>query len=182
MKKIKKNISPNKAFGQRLRAARKEAGLSQVEFAEKLGYKRNVSISNIESGRTPPSAPILAKTADILKVDLHWLITGKSSPEALKCEEDLKAAIYKISAYVSRSLADYIDLKITRQKELDEELQKQARGEAVEADFIDSLRSEIAWYERELSGLNKDLPWLEQAAKFYECAAAAVKMGKPKKK
>jgi len=161
--------------------ARKKARISQVEFAKNLGYKRNVSISNIESGRTPPSVPTLAKMADILKVDLHWLITGKPSPMALKYQKDFEIVIYKLAAYVSRSLADCLQSKAVRQEELNEELEKQTRGENVEADFIDSLRSEIAIYEREINELTRDQPWLEKAIKSYEEIASVLKIGKDKK-
>ncbi len=62
-------------FSERLREARKEAGLSQKELAEKGGLSQT-TISDIERGRNAGSteAPLLA---EILKVEALWLTDGR---------------------------------------------------------------------------------------------------------
>lgn len=78
--KNKKNTtedsSGDSSFGARLRKLRKNKGLSQTDFAKKIGYRRSGSISNIENNKTPPDIHVLIKIAKILDIDLHWLITG----------------------------------------------------------------------------------------------------------
>jgi transcriptional regulator with XRE-family HTH domain len=71
----------NTAFGERLRFLREKAGLSQTALAEKLGYKRSNSVSNLEKGKSPPDLKTLQKIASFFNTNLHWLITGKMSPD-----------------------------------------------------------------------------------------------------
>jgi transcriptional regulator with XRE-family HTH domain len=71
----------NTAFGERLRFLREKAGLSQTALAEKLGYKRSNSVSNLETGKSPPDLKTLQKIASFFNTNLHWLITGKPSPD-----------------------------------------------------------------------------------------------------
>lgn len=83
-------------FGERLRSLRIAYGLSQTEFAEKLGYETGTSISQIESGEVLPDTAALNCITETYPVDLHWMITGKAGlrvgldiellrPHALKC-------------------------------------------------------------------------------------------------
>jgi transcriptional regulator with XRE-family HTH domain len=68
-------------FGSRLREARIKKGFSQAELAALLGYKRDVSVSNLETSRAENvGLGVLARLAEVLDVDLHWLITGQESP------------------------------------------------------------------------------------------------------
>lgn len=73
MKKI--NIN-NINFGERLKQVRKNKGLSQSELAGEMGYKQSATISNLEINKSTPDINTLKKLAEILEVDLHWLITG----------------------------------------------------------------------------------------------------------
>jgi transcriptional regulator with XRE-family HTH domain len=65
-------------FGERLRSLRKAYGLSQNEFAEKLGYETETSISQIETGEVLPDTAALNRMIEVCPVDLHWMITGKA--------------------------------------------------------------------------------------------------------
>lgn len=53
-------------FGQKLRKIRKEKGFSQQKLAEKLGYKSNSYIADIEKGKFIPSEERLKKIAKAL--------------------------------------------------------------------------------------------------------------------
>ncbi len=77
----KKNSLVAAGFGERLRFLRDRAGLGQTALARQLGYKRSNSVSNLEAGKSPPNLQILQKIAEIFNVNLHWLITGKPSPD-----------------------------------------------------------------------------------------------------
>jgi phage repressor protein C with HTH and peptisase S24 domain len=63
----------------RLKRARKNAGLTQVELAERAGIKQ-ASVSEIERGLTRTSGHLI-KLAQICGVDPVWLSDGTGSPE-----------------------------------------------------------------------------------------------------
>ena len=69
-------------FADRFRKARLEAGLSQVEIAEKLGVTRQ-AVNHLETGRSKSvSMEHLFMLAGILQVNPEWLATGKGGPRS----------------------------------------------------------------------------------------------------
>lgn len=60
----------------RLRALRKELGLTQEKFAERLCMKRN-SIANYEIGRNEPIDAVIALICREFNVNEAWLRTGE---------------------------------------------------------------------------------------------------------
>lgn len=62
-----------KIIANRIREARKMAGLSQAQVAKMLGLHRP-SISEIEAGNRNVSAEEMAKFAEIFDVSASWLI------------------------------------------------------------------------------------------------------------
>ncbi|WP_236189337.1 XRE family transcriptional regulator [Pseudomonas pharyngis] len=73
----------------RLKQARKNAGLTQVELAERAGIKQ-ASISEIERGLTRTSGHLI-KLAQICGVDPVWLSEGTGSPEGGPASRQEKA-------------------------------------------------------------------------------------------
>lgn len=76
-----------KLFAERIKAARKRAGLSQADLAKALGVGQN-TISNYENATgekgSTPKLDTAAKIADTLHVSLDWLVgnqedAGKSA-------------------------------------------------------------------------------------------------------
>jgi len=61
-----------KAFGERIRTFRKEAGFSQKELAEMMHVARN-SVINWEAGKYRPDADLFPGLCDILKITLNDL-------------------------------------------------------------------------------------------------------------
>lgn len=90
MTKIQKNNKIYHSFGSRLFKVRKDKGLSQKEFAELLGYKRHTTVSNLEADRAAPDIKTLVKIAEILNIDLHWLITGENFNPQKRIESRFK--------------------------------------------------------------------------------------------
>lgn len=69
---------PAITFGDRLKSARKAAGLGQGELAEKLG-KTQSSISQCERGESQLSLEVLRDVAAVLNVSADWLLGLDSS-------------------------------------------------------------------------------------------------------
>lgn len=71
-------------IGDRIKAARKETSLSQVDLAKLVGVTQP-AVANWESGVHDPRRLMLAKIADALKVSAGWLASGaRSAVEADK--------------------------------------------------------------------------------------------------
>lgn len=63
-------------------AVRKKAGLSQEEFARKVGTSRSI-ISQIEIGKIKPTYEVLITTAKEFGVDYKYLLEGEQGETAL---------------------------------------------------------------------------------------------------
>ena len=72
------------SFGERLRELRKEKGLSQDEFAKKLGTSKQI-LSRYELGQRSPKIEQVSKYAEKLKVSVDYLL-GDSEAEAMYSE------------------------------------------------------------------------------------------------
>lgn len=83
------------SMGDRIREARKRAGLSQVDLAEKVGVTQP-AVANWESGVHDPRRLMLAKIAEALNVSLDWLGSGARSV--------LEADKHPAAAYIRRPL------------------------------------------------------------------------------
>jgi transcriptional regulator with XRE-family HTH domain len=67
-------------LGERLKAARNAAEITQPQLAERLALTRS-SIANAEAGRQRLDAEALASAAAACRCDLTWLITGEQPTE-----------------------------------------------------------------------------------------------------
>ncbi|MHC4567063.1 MAG: helix-turn-helix domain-containing protein [Planctomycetota bacterium] len=85
-----KNDNKITDIGDRLRTARKLAGLSQAQVAKMLSLHRP-SISEMEAGRRRVSADELAKLAGIYDVNLSWL-AGAERDEGVESDKVRLAA------------------------------------------------------------------------------------------
>lgn len=61
--------------GERIRAVRQRANLSQERFATELGYSKRALI-NWEQGAAEPPMAILPKLRELFDVDPEWLVMG----------------------------------------------------------------------------------------------------------
>lgn len=81
------------SLADRLRAARKEKGLTQAELAQLAGLSGQTLIGNLETGYRKTSAE-LPRIAKALGVDVMWLIDGKGKKapaELIEPERSLDA-------------------------------------------------------------------------------------------
>lgn len=69
--------------GEKVRAARIAAGMTQAQLAKKLGIA-DVNISAVETGVRTPKIKTLKRYADALGVDVQELIDGDAMPPRVK--------------------------------------------------------------------------------------------------
>lgn len=62
-------------IGERIRQLRKENGLLQKDFADRIGATKE-TISVVEKGKRIPTDRWLQKVADEFGVSMQWLLTG----------------------------------------------------------------------------------------------------------
>ena len=67
-----------KGIDERIRAIRKDNGLTMQAFGESIGMSK-ASISGIESGKNGPSEQTIRLICSVYKVDYFWLKEGKGS-------------------------------------------------------------------------------------------------------
>lgn len=81
-------------FGNKLRAARLSAGLTQEELAERCGMKKQ-NVSRYETSDREPNVRTAKKMADALGVTLEDLITDIEKP-APRFESELDAELIRL--------------------------------------------------------------------------------------
>jgi len=59
-------------IGEKIKALRKQHNLNQIEFATTIGISQG-RLSEIEKGKTKPSAETLYELRRKFKIDLNWL-------------------------------------------------------------------------------------------------------------
>lgn len=84
----------NKEIGARIRAARENAGISQMILANALGFESATAIALIEKGLRKVKAEDLHKLADLLHHDIGYFLGQPSThvPDvkvALRADKDL---------------------------------------------------------------------------------------------
>ncbi len=70
-------------FGQRLREIRKGKGLTQKQFAERIGSDERC-IRKYEAGDIKPSFDVILSILDNIDVDANYLLGRTDSPTVLK--------------------------------------------------------------------------------------------------
>jgi len=84
-------------FGRKLKQSRIEKGLTQQKLAQKLSYKTNSYISDVESGRFIPSKEKLKKITKALGIPFKVLddMLFESRLEALGIKEPELISLFK---------------------------------------------------------------------------------------
>lgn len=79
------------AIGERIKTIRKEAGLTQAQFGEKIGVKGN-TMTNYENGMRCPSDAIILSICREFNVNEDWLRDGLGEPHAEISDDEYIAA------------------------------------------------------------------------------------------
>ncbi len=117
-------------FGDRLSGAREEVGMSQEEFAKRLGVKIK-TLKNWEDDFSEPRANRLSIMAGMLNVTLRWLLTGEgegpSDPQAGDLSPDVSVLLEEF-----RDLQNQLAITSERLNRLERQLRATLRVEAVD--------------------------------------------------
>jgi phage repressor protein C with HTH and peptisase S24 domain len=76
-----KKLTTLASMGDKIKYARLKLGLNQFEFATKLGFLSATVISRYESNLRKPDMDTLAHIANMARLSLDWLITGREPME-----------------------------------------------------------------------------------------------------
>lgn len=83
-------------MNERIKKLRKTLDLTQQEFADKIGMKRN-TVANYETNRNEPSNSVVSLICKTFTVSEVWLRTGKGEMFAERSESDeLAAAVERL--------------------------------------------------------------------------------------
>jgi transcriptional regulator with XRE-family HTH domain len=89
-------------LGQRLRKIRKDAGLSQTEFAKRVGVTTPITISGWENDRVKVGNARIYVIADVFNANVDWLMTGKGAPYVVPSDVDDKTREEIEDKYIMR--------------------------------------------------------------------------------
>ncbi len=95
-------MSENIGAGPRIRMWRKKVPMKSFELAEKLKLSQG-SLSDIENGKSNPSAPTIRAFIEHTDIDVFWMITGKRDydPKAPDPDFEMYEALPLNTIYVS---------------------------------------------------------------------------------
>jgi len=89
-----------KAFGERVRNARKSCGFTQEALANSLNTSREF-ITRIETGKNVCSFELLINIAELLNCSTDYLLLGKES-ERENLRDELRQISIELSSFVNR--------------------------------------------------------------------------------
>ena len=136
-------------IGERIKQLRKELGMTQAVFAERIGIRQN-SVAVIEMGKNMPSDQTVAFICREFRVNEEWLRTGAGemfipSPETVV---DKLAEDYRLCPEARAMVAQFITLEPEAQLAVFQYMCAVVDEIREQADRDDQLRAEL---ERQLS-------------------------------
>lgn len=139
-------------MNERIKKLRKTLDLTQQEFADKIGMKRN-TVANYETNRNEPSNSVVSLICKTFNVSEVWLRTGEGEMFANRSESDeLSAAVERLitgeSAEFKRRLINALSTLKDEHWLLLEEKLKEIVG-IREAPSLD-IEAEVSAYRTEL--------------------------------
>ena len=98
-------------FGDRIRDARKAAGLTQRQLADNLGVS-NTSISNWEKGLSRPDADMIQKLCHYLSLDPNYFYGTENAPvgdhKRTVSDEEIKFALFGGDGEITDAMYDEV--------------------------------------------------------------------------
>lgn len=122
-------------MNERIREVRKDAGLTLEKFGEKINISA-ASCSNLESGKTSPSAQTFAAICRVFRVNEEWLRNGTGEKYRKKARTEELADIFadlevddSVKARLIRTLADFPDEFFVQAMEMAQKVMERYRQE-----------------------------------------------------
>lgn len=115
-------------MNDRIKKIRKDAGLTQEQFAKKLGVKRN-TVATYEMGRSTPIDAAIASICREFGVNEDWLRNG-NEPMYLPAGDKLERYLAQISKGDDTFIKDLIEVYMELDDTSKEALRKIARAMA----------------------------------------------------
>lgn len=78
----------------RIKELRKQLGMTQDDFGERIGIKKS-AVSHLESGRNTPSAQTVGIICDKFGVNRDWLVTGSGPMFQPRTAEDRLGDLFR---------------------------------------------------------------------------------------
>jgi len=116
-------------IGERIKKLRKGLDLTQQEFSERIGIKRN-TIAKYETGRGEPIDAVISLMCREFNVNETWLRAGEGEMfnSAQETELDILAKKYRLSDIGRALIAAYIQLNETDRASVDRYVRLLASG------------------------------------------------------
>lgn len=92
----------------RIKYIRKQAGLTQTAFGEKIGVKGN-TITNYENGLRNPTDAVILSICREFRVNEQWLRTGEGEPYVFPASDDYTEIVAKIDVKDPKARQAIID-------------------------------------------------------------------------
>jgi transcriptional regulator with XRE-family HTH domain len=140
-------------FSDRLRQTREDRGLTRGVLARKLGLSDSTQISRYESSKAFPAIPAIQKLAEILDIDLHWLICGKPSPNIAELANCVRPYAIAHLSEITIRLQKY-------ERERRDLYARNAQGESLEGairDIETLIQKETLYYKKAWEDLDAAL-------------------------
>ena len=153
-------------MNQRIKEIRKDAGLTQQEFAEKIGSARN-TIANYEIGNRNPSDAVIRSICREFKINEEWLRTGigpmkNEIPDILM--EQIRQT-YNLSDLEYRILDKYFSLPDSQRDQVRDFIQELFEQEMPVAEIATRM---IAYYGRLASAGSGQIVFDDLPSDFIE--------------
>lgn len=170
----------NETIGDRIKKMRKEMGLTQKAFAEKLGMKQN-TIAQIETGKSAGS-----QTVKLICQEFHineeWLRTGEGDQFVLESDNPLDAIVKKhhLSETGRFIIEKYLQFNESMRGIFDAELKKifdewqTSASKASKEDPQSAQESEIATLKHQVQELKSENEGLKRKVLEFENLDARI--------
>ncbi len=122
--KIKLYTLDGVMIGKRIKAARKEKGLTQGELAAKCGCK-SPHISNIENGKIGVSLELLYVLSIVLDKSMdYFVMDGKGANPRIKVEEAISPKLIQCDPQMLEIVDSFLDRLITYRDSVTHEVEE----------------------------------------------------------
>lgn len=114
---------------ERIRKLRRELDVTQQEFADRIGMKRN-TIANYETGRNEPSASVISLICREFNVNEEWLRSGSGDMFVQRSQNALSAIAeeYDLSASDLILLEKFVRMKPASRKVIENYIVETAKS------------------------------------------------------